>query len=156
MAEVVGVSSDSDVFSVRPSPDYTASDVLQTVTEYMCVPSGPQRVVSQIERHLRYEGGIQITPKGGRDLPQQQGRSPLMRGSSKSACGQSCWSAKVDKEAWYGPTGARRGREIWEEGGRSIVPVCASVYAGRTQSENVVINPKVHRGLPKGLDAIVG
>ena len=84
--EVVSISSDSDVFSLRPSLDSLASVFLVIVTEFMCVPCGPQHFVSQVEEYLRYKSRKQRTPKAGNDMRQHKGRSLLMRGSGRSAC----------------------------------------------------------------------
>ena len=61
--DVVGVSSDSTVFSVRLSLDSLAPDFRLTDTEYMCGPCGPQYLVSRIEEHLRYESSKPISRK---------------------------------------------------------------------------------------------
>ena len=70
--EVVHISSDFDVFPCFPSLDSPALDDLLTDIECTCLPCGPQRFVSQIEKSLRYESSIQITPKEGKDMLQQQ------------------------------------------------------------------------------------
>ena len=70
--EVVSISSDSDVFSLRPSLDSLASVFLVIVTEFMCVPCGPQQFVCQVEEYLRYKSRKQRTPKAGNDIRQTQ------------------------------------------------------------------------------------
>ena len=45
-----------------------------TETEYVCVPCGPQGFVSQIERSLRRESGMEITSKDGNSMLQQHRR----------------------------------------------------------------------------------
>ena len=118
--EVFNVSSDSEVFSVSPTPDSLASSVsvfLLIVIEYTYVPCGPQQFVSQIEEHLCYESILQSPQKGERraatarmiTLHERQRQVRLRKHDGDR---QSRWGAKMDEEAWYRPVGHRRGREI--------------------------------------------